>query len=56
MEMAARNGIGFAVWELMISDCRDCVDTRRWKHGLMRPSESTNPVSWPRAHSLRDRS
>ena len=28
-------GIGFAVWELMISDCLDCADTRRWKHGLM---------------------
>ena len=35
MEMAARNGIGFAVWELMISDCLDCADTRRWKHGLL---------------------
>lgn len=35
MEMCARNGMGFAVWELMISDCSDCVDTRRWKHGLM---------------------
>ena len=35
MEMAIRNGIGFAVWELMISDCLDCIDTRRWKHGLM---------------------
>ena len=35
MEMATRNGIGFAVWELMISDCLDCADTRRWKHGLL---------------------
>ena len=35
MEIALRHGIGFAVWELMISDCLDCIDTRRWKHGLM---------------------
>ena len=35
IELAARNGIGYAVWELMISDCRDCADTRRWKHGLL---------------------
>lgn len=35
VEMATRNGIGFALWELMISDCLDCIDTRRWKHGLM---------------------
>ena len=35
MEQAARNGIGFAVWELMVSDCADCTDQRRYKHGLM---------------------
>ena len=35
VEMALRNGIGYALWELMVSDCVDCMDTRRWKHGLM---------------------
>lgn len=35
MEMCTRNGMGFAVWELMISDCLDCVGSRRWKHGLL---------------------
>ena len=35
IEMAARNDIGYAVWELVISDCADCADTRRWKHGLL---------------------
>ena len=34
MELAAKSGIGFAIWELMISACVDCIDTRRWKHGL----------------------
>ena len=45
MEMAIRNGIGFAVWELMISDCLDCIDTRRWKHGLMFTDGTTRDPS-----------
>jgi hypothetical protein len=45
MEMAIRNGIGFAVWELMISDCLDCIDTRRWKHGLMYRDGTTRDPS-----------
>ena len=35
VEMAVTNGIGYVLWELMVSDCLDCIDTRRWKHGLM---------------------
>ena len=45
MEMAIRNGIGFSVWELMISDCLDCIDTRRWKHGLMYTDGTTRDPS-----------
>ena len=29
----------------MISDCRDCIDTRRWKHGLMYKDGTTRDPS-----------
>jgi hypothetical protein len=53
MEMAIRNGIGFAVWELMISDCLDCIDTRRWKHGLMfRDGTTRDPAAIAALHGV----
>ena len=45
IELAARNGIGYAVWELMISDCLDCADTRRWKHGLLYTDGTTRDAA-----------
>ena len=33
-------GVGWVIWQLMISDCQDCVDTRRWKHGIVYPDGS----------------
>lgn len=53
IEMAIRNGIGFAVWELMISDCLDCIDTRRWKHGLMyRDGTTRDPSAVAALHGI----
>ena len=36
IELALRTGLGVVVWELMISDCLDCIDTRRWKYVFFR--------------------
>jgi hypothetical protein len=35
IELHQMYGVGWVIWELMISECQDCVDTRRWKHGIV---------------------
>lgn len=37
--------IRYVLWELMISDCLECIDTRRWKHGLMFTDGTTRDPS-----------